>query len=73
VRIADLPEAGEFAGRVGQLFGRSVPSSSGVRPVLGARVGGSERVDLAYAVIFEDVDGERWFAPHLVEASDPPS
>jgi hypothetical protein len=72
VRIADLPEAGEFAGRVGQVFGRSVPSSSGVGPVIGANVGGSARVDLAVAVIFADSAGEHWFAPHLVEATDRP-
>jgi hypothetical protein len=72
VRVADLPEAGEYAGRLGQVFGRSVPSSSGIGPVIGAAFGGSAREDLAYAVIFDGVDGERWFAPHLIESADPP-
>jgi hypothetical protein len=73
VRIADLPEAGADAGRLGQVFGRSIPSSSGVGPVIGSRFGGSASQDLAYAVVFEGVDGARSFAPHLVEAADPPA
>jgi hypothetical protein len=72
VRVADLPEAGEYAGRLGQVFGWSVPSSSGVGPVIGDTFGGSGREDFAYAIIFDGIDGERWFAPHLVEPADPP-
>jgi hypothetical protein len=72
VRIADLPEAGDFAGRVGQVFGRSVPSSSEVGPVIGAHHGGSSREDLAYGVVFEGETEERWFAPYLVEPTVPP-
>jgi hypothetical protein len=33
---------------------------------------GVSRVDLAFAVIFEDLPGERWFAPHLIEPTNPP-
>ena len=67
VRIAELPEAGEHAGRVGQIFGWSVPSSSGVGPVIGGHVGGSEKRDVAYSVFFEESRKQLWFAPHLVE------
>jgi hypothetical protein len=40
--------------------------------VINAAFGGSSRKDLAYAVVFEGVDGELWFAPHLIESADPP-
>jgi hypothetical protein len=69
VRIAELPEAGEHAGRVGQVFGWSVPSSSGVGPVIGAHVGGSAKRDFAYSVFFEDSGEQLWFAPHLLESA----
>lgn len=54
IRIAELPEAGEPAGRVGQVFGWSEPSSSGVGPVIGGHVGGSARRDFAYSIFFEE-------------------
>jgi len=67
VRIADLPEAGEFAGREGLVYGWSIPSTSKVAPVIGAEFGGSAREDFAYSVYFEDTSEQHWFAPHLVE------
>jgi hypothetical protein len=73
VRIAELPEAGEHAGRVGQVFGWSVPSSSGVGPVIGGHVGGSDRKDFAYSVFFQDTNEQLWFAPHLLERGDDPT
>ena len=72
VRIADLPEASEYAGRLGRLIGRSIPSSSEVGPVIGVAFGGSARVDLAYAVLFEGDKNEQWFAPHLVDGVERP-
>lgn len=72
MQIADLPEAGEYAGRIGQVLGWSKPSSSGVAPVIGGHVGGSARRDLAYSVYFDDTKEQIWFAPNLVtRASDP--
>jgi len=67
VRIADLPEAGDFAGRVGEIFGWSIPSSSGVAPVIGSAFGGSAREDFAYSVYFEDTGEQHWFSRHLIE------
>jgi hypothetical protein len=72
VRIADFPEAGAFAGRYGERYGWSVPSSSGVSPVIGAGVGGSSQQDFAVSVYFEDTDEQVWFAPHLVEGVQNP-
>jgi len=67
VRIADLPEAREFAGRTGEIFGWSIPSTSGVGPVIGAEFGGSAREDFAYSVYFEDTREQHWFSRHLIE------
>jgi hypothetical protein len=73
VQIAELPEAGEYAGRVGKAFGWSVPSSSGVRPVVGGHIGGSSKRDLAYSVYFEDTKEKVWFSPHLVTRTTDPT
>ena len=67
VRIADLPEAGAFAGRVGEIFGWSIPSTSRVGPMIGAEFGGSAREDFAYSVYFEDTGEQEWFTRHLIE------
>jgi hypothetical protein len=63
IRIAraETEESG-FAGRVGQVFGESIPSRSRVGPVIG-----DKGDDYAYSVFFEDTDEQVWFAPHLVE------
>lgn len=63
VRIAKAPEAAAhgFAGRVGEVWAESVPSASGVGPVLGDR--GEDR---ALFVFFEDTEEAAWFAPHLL-------
>ena len=67
VRIHDSEEtrAHGFAGRVGDVFGESVPSSSGVGPVIGDRGD-----DLALSVFFDETGEQEWFAPHLVEFVD---
>jgi hypothetical protein len=64
VRIARSDETtkGGFAGRSGQVYGESMPSSSGVGPVIGDR-----GEDLALSVFFDDTNEQVWFAPHLVE------
>jgi hypothetical protein len=54
-----------FAGRTGSVYGESVPSVSGVGPVIGDR-----GEDLALSVFFEDTEEQEWFAPHLVEFVD---
>jgi hypothetical protein len=72
VRIADLREAGAYAGRTGRVGGWSIlgsaPDSARDGPVIGAHVGGSDKSDVVYGVNFDD--GMAWFAPHLLE--DPP-
>ena len=67
VRIAssDETEGSGFAGRSGHVFGESMPSSSGVGPVIGDR-----GEDLALSVFFDDTEEQEWFAPHLVEFLD---
>jgi len=67
VRIAARPEteATGFAGRVGEVWGESVPSVSDVGPVIGDR-----GADLALSVFFEDSEDVAWFAPHLVQCVD---
>jgi hypothetical protein len=67
VRIAPSDETSErgFAGRSGSVYGESVPSVSGVGPVIGDR-----GQDLALSVFFEDTNEQEWFAPHLVEFLD---
>jgi hypothetical protein len=69
VYILDVYEAGKFAGREGETYGWSVPSSSGVAPVIGARKGRDE--DFAISVYFEDTGDQEWFAPHLVKVIEP--
>jgi hypothetical protein len=67
VRILSMPatvEAG-FAGRTGSVFGESIPSSSGVGPVIG-----EDGSDYALSVYFEDTDEQEWFAPNVVEFVD---
>jgi len=73
VRIAELPEAGQHAGRVGQVFGWTQPSNTGELDVIGGYVGGSARRDLAYSVFFEETGEQLWFAPHLLEHTPDPS
>jgi hypothetical protein len=67
--ILDVFDAGKFAGREGVVYGWSIPSSSRVAPVIGARKGRDE--DFAYSVYFEDTDEQEWFAPHLVKVIEP--
>jgi hypothetical protein len=65
----DVFEAGAFAGREGVVYGWSVPSSSGVGPVIGVRKGRDE--DFALSVYFEDTGEQEWFAPRLVKVTEP--
>ena len=67
MRIALSAETAEggFAGRSGHVFGESIPSSSGVGPVIGDR-----GEDIALSVFFDDTEEQEWFAPHLVELLD---
>ena len=70
VRIQHAPETEErgFAGREGDVHGESIPSASGVGPVIGDRGD-----DHALSVYFDDTGEQEWFAPHLVQfVSRPP-
>lgn len=62
---SDETEGSRFAGRTGHVFGESMPSSSGVGPVIGDR-----GEDLAPSVFFDDTKEQEWLAPHLVEFLD---
>ena len=65
VRIRDSPDTASYAGRVGEVFGESIPSSSGVAPVIGDRGD-----DFAISVHFDETGEQEWFAPHVVEFLD---
>jgi hypothetical protein len=65
IRDTDETRGRGFAGRVGDVFGESVPSSSGVGPVIGDR-----GEDFALSVFFDETGEQEWFAPHLVEFID---
>jgi hypothetical protein len=67
VRIATAPDtvARGFAGRAGEVWAESVPSVSGVGPVIGDR-----GEDFALSVFFEETEDQAWFAPHLVRRVD---
>jgi hypothetical protein len=67
VRVKASQETTElgFAGRVGQVYGETVPSLSGVGPAIGDRGD-----DPAVSVVFEDTAEQAWFATHLVEFVD---
>jgi hypothetical protein len=67
VRIGAFHEVGSFAGRTGIIYGFSVPSLSGVGPVIGAHDRQAPLEDFAWSVFFEDTNEQEWFAPHLVE------
>lgn len=64
VRIRSAPETDALgvAGREGIVYGQSIPSMSGVGPVVGDRGD-----DYALNVSFEDGSEGQWYAPHLVE------
>jgi hypothetical protein len=64
VFIADVHEAGAFAGREGVIFGHTQPSSSKAEPIVGARKG--RDADFAWSVFFPGTREQEWFAPHLV-------
>jgi hypothetical protein len=66
VRVRRTPETEALgvAGRIGQVFGQTTPSITGV-----AVVGGSDR-DYALNVNFQDRRDTLWFAPQLLEFID---
>ena len=70
VRIADAPEAGNYAGRAGTLNGWSslsgAPDEARTKdgPLVGAPVGGA---DVVYRVWFKETDESAWFPPHLLD------
>jgi hypothetical protein len=77
VRVADLPEAGPFAGRVGWVGGWSSLSGApdaarGGDPVFGAHIGGSDKSDIVYSINFDDTGDTAWFSPHLLEGAPDP-
>jgi hypothetical protein len=70
VFIADLHEAGAFAGREGEVRGHTKPSLSGCTPIIGAHKKPCA-LDLAWSVYFPDTGEQEWFAPHLVRLLKP--
>jgi hypothetical protein len=66
VRMAHSPETEELgvAGKVGQVYGQTTPSSSGVEVV------GNPAEDYAIQVDFDDDERTLWFAEQLVEFVD---
>ena len=67
VRIRSTPETVGLgiAERVGVVYGQSIPSKSGVGPVVGDR-----GEDYAFNVDFQDGSDGLWYAPHLVDFVD---
>jgi hypothetical protein len=67
VRIVDseATRAAGFAGRVGHVYGETVPSASGEGPVIGDR-----GEDFALSVFFDDTNEQVWFAPNEVAFID---
>jgi hypothetical protein len=67
VKIMPAPETTScgLAGRTGTVLGESVPSLSGVEPVIGDLGAGH-----AFAVSFDGDGAAQWFAPHLLEFVD---
>jgi hypothetical protein len=67
VRIRDAEETrvGGYSGQTGTVFGESIPSTSGVTPVIGDR--GEDR---ALSVTVDETRKSAWFAPHLIEFVD---
>ena len=66
VKVAATPETEELglANRVGQVFGSTMPSATGVSFL------GNTQQDCAIAVKFEDLPESIWFAPELLELVD---
>jgi len=62
IRSSPETEASGYAGRVGLVHGFTVPSETGVGPVIG-EVGDGAAIN----VHFDDLDEGAWFAPSLVE------
>jgi hypothetical protein len=64
VLATDETESGGYAGRTGTCYGYTTPSVTNVEVV-----GGTE-ANFAFSVQLEDVEGEVWFAPDLLELVD---
>ena len=66
VRIKDSEEtrALDLVGRVGQIYGWTTPSVTGVSVI------GSPTEDYAVNVHFDDLESEYWFADYLLETVD---
>jgi len=61
VVIADRPEAWQFAGRGGVIYGWTKPSISKEGPVHGRAT-----EDFAWSVYFDDSGEQEWFAHYLL-------
>ena len=66
VRIRSTPEAIRMglAGLVGQVFGDTTPSVTGIEVI------GDTRADKAYNVVIEGQSPDLWFAPEQLELVD---
>lgn len=64
VRNSDDTAARDFAGKVGEIHGFTMPSGSGVEVI------GTSSRDVALGVYFDDLKEALWFAPELLEFVD---
>lgn len=66
VRILSDPATEErgFAGKIGEVYGQTTPSSTNPEII------GTPLKDYAVSVFFEDTDEQHWFPEHLVELVD---
>jgi hypothetical protein len=65
VVIADRPDAGAFAGRLGVIYGWTTPSTSKEGPV-----NGEAPEDFAWSVYFEDSEEQAWFVHDLLTPAE---
>ena len=62
VLSTDETEKRGVAGKIGTVYGETLPSSSGVSDIVG-----DPKRDRAYNVFFDDLDEGFWFADNLIE------
>jgi hypothetical protein len=65
IKTASVTETAGLAGKVGIVYGQTVPSSSGVKDIIGV-----DGRDYAINVFFENDKKSHWFASSLIEFVD---
>ncbi len=64
IKASQETEALELSGKIGQVFGETTPSVTGVEVI------GNTTDDYAINVSIEEINQQFWFAPHLLELID---